>query len=152
MLGAAVVGAAPSPVFEERIKHAVELHRAGQVRTLIFTGGLGTGERHAESTVGQRYALGLGVPAQDIATETRSRTTHGNLYEARRIIRARRLRSAVIVSDPLHLKRALKMGRDLGIQASGSPTPTTRYRTWRTKSGFLLRELYFYHHYLVTGA
>jgi uncharacterized SAM-binding protein YcdF (DUF218 family) len=61
------------------------------------------------------------------------------------------LRSAIIVSDPLHMKRAVMMARDLKIAAVSSPTPTSMYRTWKTQSGFLLRELYFSHHYLVTG-
>jgi hypothetical protein len=43
------------------------------------------------------------------------------------------------------------MAGDLGINASAAPTPTSRYRSWQAKSNFLLRELYFYNHYLVTG-
>jgi len=37
------------------------------------------------------------------------------------------------------------------MDVDGAPTPTTRYRSWRSRTGFLLREVYFYHHYLVTG-
>lgn len=151
VLGAAAYDARPSPVFEERIRHAVRLHRFATVRKLLFTGGYGPGARHAEASVGRRYALNHGVPAADILTETTSRTTHGNLVEARRVMRRHRLRTALIVSDPLHLKRALRMVDDLGIDATGTPTPTSRFRTWRTKTGFLLRELYFFHNYLVTG-
>jgi uncharacterized SAM-binding protein YcdF (DUF218 family) len=61
------------------------------------------------------------------------------------------LKSAIIVSDPLHMKRAMMMADDLGIEAVSSPTPTTRYRSLRTKLGFLVRELYFVHHYVLTG-
>jgi hypothetical protein len=43
------------------------------------------------------------------------------------------------------------MADDFGIQAVSSPTPTTRYRSLRTKLGFLVRELYFVHHYFLTG-
>ena len=59
--------------------------------------------------------------------------------------------TAIVVSDPLHMKRALRMARDLGIEASEGPTPTSRYRSWQAKGSFLLRELYFYHHYMATG-
>ena len=151
VLGAAAYGAQPSPVFEERIRHGIRLYRSGQVRKLLFNGGYGPGARHAEATVGRLYAAEQGVPAADIAAETSSRTTYQNLVQAHRLMRDRNLHTALIVSDPLHLKRALHMADDLGIRASAAPTSTSRFRTWRSKSGFLLRELYFYHHYLIAG-
>lgn len=134
VLGAAAYDVRPSPVFEERIRHAIRLHRLGAARKLLFTGGYGPGARHAEASVGRRYALHHGVPAADILTETTSRTTHQNLSEAHRVMRRHRLRTALIVSDPLHLKRALRMADDLGMDATGAPTPTSRFRTWRTKN------------------
>ncbi|HEV2765160.1 MAG TPA: YdcF family protein, partial [Pyrinomonadaceae bacterium] len=41
VLGAAVWTRRPSPVFRERINHAVELYKRGRVRKLILTGGRG---------------------------------------------------------------------------------------------------------------
>lgn len=152
VLGAAAYGSTPSPVYRERIRHAVSLYRSDTVRKLIFTGGFGPGAALAESQVARNFALQQGVPASDILIETRSRTTRQNLLEARRVMYAAGLRTAAIVSDPLHMKRALRMSADLGIEAVSSPTPTTRYRGWRSKAAFLARELYFYHHYLVFGA
>lgn len=151
ILGAAVYGSTPSPVFEERIRHALDLYRRGLVRKLIFTGGAGPGAQYAESSAASKYATQAGVPLSDIYTETKSRTTHQNLNEARAIMRQVGLRSAIIVSDPLHLRRAKKMADDLGIETITSATPTTRYRSFATRAPFLIRELYFYHHYLVTG-
>lgn len=151
VLGAAVYLSGPSPVFEERIKHGIELYRAGKVRTLLFTGGYGNSAKLAESTVAKRYAVKRGVPPQAILTETKSRTTRENLLQARRLMRKNGSLKAMVVSDPLHLKRALKMAGDLGINASAAPTPTSRYRSWQAKGNFLLRELYFYNHYLLTG-
>jgi uncharacterized SAM-binding protein YcdF (DUF218 family) len=101
--------------------------------------------------VARAYALKRGVPADAILTETLSRTTKQNLVEARRLMRAEGLESALIVSDPLHMKRAMRMAGGVGIEAAPSPTPTSRYRSWRSKAGFLLREVYFYNVYLLTG-
>jgi uncharacterized SAM-binding protein YcdF (DUF218 family) len=151
VLGAAVYPSGPSPVFEERIKHAIDLYRAGKVRTLLFTGGYGQSAELAESTVAKRYAVNRGVPPEAILIETKSRTTRENLLQAGRLMRKNGFSEAMVVSDPLHLKRALKMAGDLGINASAAPTPTSRYRSWQAKGGFLLRELYFYNHYLLTG-
>lgn len=151
VLGAAVHGGQPSPVFRERIRHGIDLYRAGRVRKLVFTGGYGDGIDVAEATVARAYAIRQGVPASAILLETRSRTTQQNLVEAATLFRDNRLRTALVVSDPLHLKRALAMARDQGIDATGAPAPTTMYRGWSSRAGFLLRELYFYNHYLVTG-
>jgi uncharacterized SAM-binding protein YcdF (DUF218 family) len=151
VLGAAVNDAAPSPVFRERIRHGVTLYRTGSVRKLILTGGVGEGASHAESQVARAIAIRAGVPAQAILIETRSRTTQQNMAEAKRLMDRHRLSTALIVSDPLHMKRALRMARDAEITAYGAPTPTTRYRSWRSKTGFLLREVYFNNHFLLTG-
>ncbi|MCC2975777.1 YdcF family protein [Sphingomonas sp. PL-96] len=152
VLGAAIRGDQPSPVFAARIDHGLTLYRRGRVRTLILTGGYGTGLRHAESAVARDYAIRRGIPASAIRIETRSRTTRENLIEAAALLRANQEHSALIVSDPLHLKRAVRMAVDLGIAAQGAPTPTTRHRGWQARAGFLLREVYYYNQYLVTGA
>jgi uncharacterized SAM-binding protein YcdF (DUF218 family) len=151
VLGAAAYGSVPSPVFRERIRHALSLYRAGTVRKLIFTGGFGPGASLAEAEVARDVALKEGVPASDILIETRSRTTYQNLLEAKRVMDSAGLRTAAIVSDPLHMKRALRMSLDLGIEAVSSPTPTTRYMGLRSKATFLAREIYFYHLYLING-
>lgn len=148
VLGAAVHGTEPSPVFAARIDHAVTLFRGGRVRRIVFTGGVGAGDRVAESEAARRYAIRAGVPDERIAIETRSTITYENLVEARALLGPNASR-VLIVSDPLHLRRAVTMARDLGLDAHPAPTPTTRYRSWRTKAGFLAREVYFYALYLL---
>jgi uncharacterized SAM-binding protein YcdF (DUF218 family) len=149
VLGAAIWRDRPSPVFAERINHAINLYRQGRVQALVFTGGKGMGDQLAESEVAVAYALRRGVADQDIYTETESHITYGNLQEAREIMAREGLGSALVVSDPLHMRRAMAIADDLGLEAYPSPTPTTRYRTWRTKSGFLLREARLYTSYLL---
>lgn len=151
VLGAAAYGSKPSPVFAERINHAVELHRAGVVKYLLFTGGRVTPADKSESAVARSHAIAAGVPAADILTEDISRTTAQNLREAKRVMGERGLNSAVIVSDPPHLKRAASMAADAGIDAVTSPTPTSLYRSFGAKAGFLAREVVFLHGYWLTG-
>ncbi len=144
ILGAAVWDDQPSPVFEERIKHGIHLYEAGIVEYLIFTGGIGEGDSLAESEVARVYALDKGVPLERIIIETNSRITFENLYQACQLMKTADLHEALIVSDPLHMKRAIKIAQDIGIEAFPSPTPTTRYRTWKSKSGSLMYEVFFY--------
>lgn len=146
VLGAAAYDAKPSPVFEERIRHGIDLYKRGLAPTLIFTGGYGgTGARFSESQVARRYALRQGVPDNAILIESLSRNTHENLRQASQVMQQHNLRKAIIVSDPLHMARALRISKDIGIQAVGSPTPTSRFRTFATRWRFLLQEVYFFH-------
>lgn len=146
VLGAAAYDARPSPVFEERLRHGIDLYKRGLAPTLIFTGGFGgTGARFAESQVGRRYALRNGVPDRAILIETVSHNTRENLGQAAALMAPRKLTRAIVVSDPLHLSRALRICRDIGIDCLGSPTPTTRYRSFATRWRFLLNEVYFFH-------
>lgn len=151
VLGAAAYGTNPSPVFEERIRHAIDLYRAGLASKIIFTGGYGTGATNAESEVGAAFARRAGVPGAAVFTELRSRTTQQNLAEAKLLMEAHGWKTAILVSDPLHMRRAMWMAHDLGIAAVSSPTPTSRYRSLPTRWRFLRREIYFWHHYLFTG-
>ncbi|MCF7750244.1 YdcF family protein [Bacillus subtilis subsp. subtilis] len=146
VLGAAAYDAKPSPVFEERIRHGLDLYEAGYAPLLIFTGGYGgTGARFSESQVARRYALKQGIPDDAILIETASRTTRQNLIEARRLMQQRKLHRVIIVSDPLHMARALRLARELGIDALASSTPSTRFRSFHTSWKFLVQEIYFFH-------
>jgi uncharacterized SAM-binding protein YcdF (DUF218 family) len=146
VLGAAAYDAKPSPVFEERIRHGIDLYNRGLAPKLIFTGGYGgTGARFSESQVARRYALRQGVPEDAILIESISRNTHENLHQALTLMQDHNLHSAIIVSDPLHMARALRLSGELGIRAVGSPTPTSRFRSFATRWRFLLAEVYFFH-------
>ncbi len=146
VLGAAAYDAKPSPVFEERIRHGIDLYRRGLAPKLIFTGGYGgVGARFSESQVARRYALRQGVPDKAILIESLSRNTHDNLRQASLLMQQHQLHEVIVVSDPLHMARALRISKELGIRAVGSPTPTSRFRTFATRWRFLLQEVYFFH-------
>ncbi len=151
ILGSAIEDDRPSPVFEKRIQHGIQLHKKGFASTIIFTGGIGDRERYSESLVAQNYAIENGIPASQILIEEQSRTTQQNLAEAQAIMQQRQFKSAIIVSDPLHMKRSILMAQDLGMTVFSSPTPTSMYRSWKPQTEFLMRELYFWHHYRMTG-
>ena len=151
VLGAAVEIDTPSPVFAARIDHAIDLYQAGAIKGILFTGGRSPEDTLSEAAAARDYAIGEGVPTGDILLEDVSRTTHQNLTGALPVMQAAGASRALIVSDPLHLRRAVIMADDLGIDAKASATPSTRYRSWSTKAPFLLREVYFMHHYWVFG-
>ena len=149
VLGAAVYESKPSPVFAERLNHAINLYHADKVDKLIFTGGTSDTKTLAESSVARDYAINKKVSSDDIFIEKDSVTTRENLVYAKQIVDQKHIDSVLIISDPLHLKRAMLMANVLGINATASATPTSRYQSLKTKLPFAFRELYFYHHYLI---
>jgi uncharacterized SAM-binding protein YcdF (DUF218 family) len=149
VLGAAVWGNDLSPVFKERINHALELRRRGKVRKIIFTGGQGNRNELTESSAARQYAIQQGISPADILIEESSHTTYENLVFAREVAVARGLKRVLIVSDPLHMKRAVTMAIDLGLDAYPSPTPTTRYQGGAKQLGLLAHETYYYIGYLI---
>ncbi|UOO82214.1 YdcF family protein [Uruburuella testudinis] len=142
VLGAAAWDKRPSPVFQERINHAIALYQAGRVDKLVFTGGTPKKGFMTEAEVGRRYALKQGVPARDILFENTSRDTYQNLLNIKPLLREHDIADIVIVTDPYHTARAAVMARDLGLQAETSGTPTSRYSESRKKMHFLLQESY----------
>ncbi len=151
VLGAAVYGDQPSPVFAARIDHAIDLWRLGRVRAIIFSGGLSGDDSVSEAEAGRNRALAAGVPLAAIMMENQSRTTHQNIGFTHQVLLTDPNPSVLVVSDPLHLTRAMQMAAEFGLDAQPSATPLTRYRSASTKVPFALRELYFMHHYWLLG-
>ncbi|WP_141504905.1 YdcF family protein [Paenibacillus luteus] len=143
VLGAAVWREEPSPVLAERMNHAIWLNNNGYVAKIIATGGIGDGDAISEAEAAKRYAVQKGIPEVDVILEVESRITEQNLEYAYAIARQNHLRTLTIVSDPLHMKRAVHMAKDLGMEAYSSPTQTSVYQSMRTKFPFLLREIFF---------
>jgi len=113
VLGAAAWDKRPSPVFRERINHAITLYQSHRVEKIVFTGGTSKKGYMTEAEVGRRYALKQGIPAHNIIFENTSRNTYENIRNIRPILRAEGIESIIIVSDPYHLARVYNMGLKL---------------------------------------
>lgn len=151
VLGAAAWHDKPSPVLRERLNHAIDLFKSGHANALLLTGGYGKGADFAESEVGLEYCVSKGIPRDKIEVENESLSTIDNLKEARKIMDRKEWTTALLVSDPWHLKRARRMANDLDIVVFPSGTPTTRYESTGARAKFLFKEFYLYHVYLLTG-
>ena len=149
VLGAGTDGKIPSPVFRERLHHAVTLYQEGYSDIILLTGGYSPGNAHSDAWIAGQYLLEKGIPEAVIMLEERSTITQENLKYAKEIMENENLSTCILVSDPLHMKRSMMMAKDYEIEAFSSPTPTTRYQSWRTKLPFLARETFFYVGYQV---
>ncbi|WP_079527073.1 YdcF family protein [Halobacillus hunanensis] len=144
VLGAAQWNGKPSPVFEGRLKQGIELYKDGQVEYLIFTGGESEHAVTSEAEVGRNYAVNHGVPKSDILIESTSQVTKENLINAKEVAEKKKVDSFLIVSDKYHLKRAVAVARENGMEATGVPTDYSAYKTLETKMPFFLREWVYF--------
>lgn len=149
VLGASSYNGVVSPVFKERINHGIWLYENDYAEVLIMTGGIGAENECSDAYAAKQYAVLEGVPEEDILLEETSTITQENLENAKVLMEENGYETAVIVSDPLHMKRSMLMAKDYGIKACSSPTPTTRYISIDTKVEFLTREVFFYIGYKV---
>lgn len=91
--------------YQERVRQAVELYVAGYAPRLIFSTGFVYSFREAEVMRG--LAIDLGVPDDAILLETRASSTYENVVFSRDIARRYASRTALLVSSPYHMRRAL---------------------------------------------
>ena len=141
VLGTAVRGEEPSPVFQERINHAIWLYENGYVEKIIFTGGKTNGSPLAESAVARTYALAHDIPVEDIFIEDQSLVTIENFHNVAELMETEELSDFLVVSDPLHMKRAIQMAEDTGFTVFSSPTTTTAYNSAASIVPFFFREI-----------
>ena len=128
VLGAAVgAGGGPSAALRRRVAEGVRCLEAGAAPVLLLSGGKGGGKGGggpSEAEVMRDLALAAGVaagaPEGRLVLETESRSTLENARCSARIMRARGWTKALVVTDAVHLPRALMAFRALGIEAKGA--------------------------------
>ena len=125
VLGAAQWNGEPSPVLRARLDHALDLYRRGYVSHIILTGGAGRADSISEAAAGMQYLVERGLPAEALLLDEQGTTTWESMRNAAALARANGIGAVLLVSDPFHMLRSLKMARDLGLAAYGSPTRTS---------------------------
>ena len=151
VLGAAAWGKKPSPVYRERINEAILLYQQGRVHWIIFTGGTPQVGYPSEAEVGRQFSILHGVPSSAMLIDVASRNTWQNLEQAKGLMALDGIQSVLLVSDPLHMRRAMAMASDLGLQAKPAPTLSSRFQSWTTWGKFLWRETWLYIVYKMVG-
>jgi uncharacterized SAM-binding protein YcdF (DUF218 family) len=149
VLGAAVWAGTPSPVLRARLDHALLLFQNKQIMRIVVTGGVGRGDNMSEAEASAEYLISKGVPAESILLEQQGRSTYESLKTAAVLADEANIRRVLLVSDPFHMLRSLKMAQDLGLEAYASPTLTSPISTRPLEEQFyMLREAIAYTAYL----
>lgn len=140
VLGAAQYNGRPSPVLKARLDHAIDLFHRGLAKKMVFTGGVGAGDTLSEGEVARRYALKKDVPASAIMVERHGVTSAESVAAAASLMRAKGLRSALVVSDSYHMLRLELLARRAGIKPYRAPASSPIDRARRQRVRYVLRE------------
>jgi len=125
VLGAAQYQGEPSPVFQARLDHALQLYRAGTAPLVVVAGAKLQGDRFTEAAAGATYLRGQGLSARSLLPVGVGNDTLSSLEAVAQALGKRGVESVVVVTDPFHTFRSTQLAGDLGLTAYGSPTATS---------------------------
>ena len=149
VLGRELVADQPTDVFCARLDHGARLFHEGWAPRLIVSGGLTGTARRSEAEAGRDYLLSTGLPADAVWTEDSSRHTLENLFFVRETLRHHGWSRLLLVSDPLHLARAVAFAHGLGLDVACSPSrsspPRAGTAAWWLRAGREGFLLHWYH-------
>ena len=142
VLGAAQWDGEPSPILRARLDHALALYRQSYAPRLMLTGGVGEGDRYSEAAVAAHYLSDRGVPPEAILVEEQGRSSRESIHAAADILSGAGLSRVVLVSDPPHMLRILRMAQSAGLEAYGSAAQgSPAVGSPAARATFLLREV-----------
>ena len=147
-----VVLGGPEGAMRRRTEHAVRLVRRGLAPNLILSGGIV--RRRAECEVMRGIAIGAGVAPDRLVLEPHSRNTLENAVGSRAVMARRGWTRALVVTDRMHLPRALLSFRAAGVQAKGSGAPPAAAGSFPLalyRSGYEALGLAWYAFSILTG-
>ena len=126
VLGAAQYDGRPSPALKARLDHVVELWQEDRTAHVVVTGGKQPGDRFTEASASATYLLGRGLPEEKILREVNGRSSFQSLADSAVFLKKRGLTRVVLVSDAYHAARIEGIAEEVGLDATVSPTPTSR--------------------------
>ena len=125
VMGAAQYDGRPTPQFQARLDHALELWMNGVAPIIVTTGGNQPGDRFTEGGSGAKYLNERGVDASSLIIEESGSTTRRSLLGVVELLRQRGAQNVVVVTEPFHALRSKLIAQDLGLRVALSSTRTS---------------------------
>ena len=120
VMGAAQFDGRPSEVLLARLNHAKSIFKAGLAPRIYTVGGGAPGDRTTEAAASKAWLIDNGVNKTNVLAIAKGRDTLSSTKAYVEQMRKSKFSSVVIVTDPYHCYRAIKMAKDRGIKATCS--------------------------------
>lgn len=153
VLGSAQYDGVPSSIFEARLDHALDLYQQGLAPRLVTVGGGQPGDRFTEAEAGRMWLVDNGVPAEDVIAVGEGSDTLQSMRAVATVYAEQGWSRILVVTDPPHVLRSVRMAEDSAMSAVASPTrqgPAVISR--QTQLRYTVRETGAYLYYRLTGS
>jgi vancomycin permeability regulator SanA len=126
VFGAGLWNGEPSPYLAHRLDAAAELYRAGRIEVVLVTGD-NSREDYDEPDAMRSYLTRQGVPDARIVSDYAGFDTWDSCVRAKKIFG---VDEAVLISQDFHIRRAVALCREAGVESYGVGVADRRDATW----------------------
>ena len=151
VLGTAQLNGKPGEALEARLVEAKRIFDLGFAPTIITVGAGAPGDRTTEAASGKYWLRTNGVAAKKITAVEEGRDTLESTKAYAKVMKKRYVSDVIVVTDPFHCARAVKMANDQGVLATCSPVQTGPNTLDNSGYRYLLREAAAYLAYITVG-
>ena len=151
VMGAAQFDGRPSDILKQRLEQALSTYKLG-LAPVIYTVGAGApGDRTTEAAASRNWLIQNGVAKNKILAVAKGRDTLSSTQAYAAAMKKAKHSSVIIVTDPYHCYRSVKMATDLGLTASCDPVKTGPASVTNSGYKYLARETGAYLAYITVG-
>jgi uncharacterized SAM-binding protein YcdF (DUF218 family) len=151
VMGAAQFDGRPSEVLQSRLQESLKVYKAGFAPRIYTVGSGAPGDRTTEAAASRAWLIENGVKRSNISSIAKGRDTLGSTQAYAEAMKKAKLSSVVIVTDPYHCYRSMKMAKDLGLIPSCAPVETGPASVANSGYKYLARESGAYLAYITVG-
>ena len=151
VLGTAQLNGKPGDALEARLVEAQRIYKLGYAPSIITVGAGAPGDRTTEAASGKYWLRNNGVPSKKINAVAEGRDTLASTKAYAAVMKKRYVSDVIIVTDPFHCARAIKMAHDQGVLGTCSPVQTGPNTLDNSGYRYLLREAAAYLAYITVG-
>ena len=120
VMGAAQFDGRPSEILLARLTETKTVFKSGFAPRIYTVGGGAPGDRTTEAAASRTWLINNGVSKKNILAIAKGRDTLSSTKAYVEQMRKAKFSSVVIVTDPYHCYRAIKMAKDRGIKSTCS--------------------------------
>ena len=151
VLGTAQLNGKPGEALEARLVEAKRIFDLGYAPTIITVGAGAPGDRTTEAASGKYWLRTNGIPSRKITAVEEGRDTLSSTKAYAAVMKKRYVSDVIIVTDPFHCARSIKMANDQGVLATCSPVQTGPNTIDNSGYRYLIREAAAYLAYITVG-
>jgi len=151
VLGTAQLNGKPGEALEARLVEAKRIFDLGYAPTIITVGAGAPGDRTTEAASGKYWMRTNGITSRKITAVEEGRDTLSSTKAYAAVMKKRYVSDVIIVTDPFHCARSIKMANDQGVLATCSPVQTGPNTIDNSGYRYLIREAAAYLAYITVG-